>query len=203
MMVTEAPKAIYSSYAANGYGAVFTQLIESFRPMQAVELGVLYGYSTVALAEGLRRVSRRYGHTGHLNAYDLFDEYPYRHGSIQGVKAELFIRDLEEYVTLVQADAFSVHDRYERGSVTFLHVDLSNTGEVVRRIMAQWDEKVQIGGLICFEGGTEERDQVGWIKKYGKEPMQRELETNSIITSRYVMGTYLKFPGLTTLLKKR
>ncbi len=39
--------------------------------------------------------------------------------------------------------------------------------------------------------------------KYNAKPIKPELENNQIIKDNYIFATYLKFPGLTMLLKKR
>lgn len=192
-----------SSYALNRYDKVFRSLIEGFKPILSVELGILDGYSLVAIADGLKK-NQENGHgKGIVEAYDLFEDYPHNHGTQEGVEALVKEFNLQEFVKICKADAFSVHERYAQNTVNFLHVDISNTGDVVRKIMQQWDEKMQTGGLIVFEGGTEERDQVDWMKKYGKEPIKKAIEEDPILNSRYVYSTYLKFPGLTTCLKKR
>lgn len=184
-----------SSYIENNYGEVFRAIIDAFKPKNCVELGVLDGYSTSFICGALQKNG-----DGTLTAYDLFEDYPFKHGNYKDVSERL--ADYKN-LTLVPADAFKVHERYGAGSVDFLHVDLSNTGETVRKIMQAWDEKMVQGGVILFEGGTEERDQIEWMIKYKAEPIKPEIETNPIIQARYIYGTYLKFPGLTMLLKKR
>ena len=67
---------------------------------------------------------------------------------------------------------------HKDNSVDFFHIDLSNTGEIVNKIMELWDEKIVIGGLILFEGGTVDRDKIKWMVKYDKKPIKPEIETN-------------------------
>jgi len=68
--------------------------------------------------------------------------------------------------------------------------------------MDLWDPKVRNGGLVVFEGGTEERDQVEWMTKYNKDPIYPEIFRNPHFNLNYVGGTYRSFPGLTVMLKK-
>ncbi len=187
-----------SSYEQYNYAEVFYAIITGWRPGLCVELGVLHGYSIVAIALGLQK-----NKAGHLVAYDLFEDYQYNHGSQAEVQARIEKAGVQDYVILKKEDAFGVHNHYTDGSVYLLHIDLSNTGETVRFIMDTWDKKMIVGGIILFEGGTEERDQVEWMTKYNKEPMKPEIEHNPIIEAKYIFGTYLKYPGLTMLLKKR
>ena len=183
-----------SSYFENNYGEVFRAIVEAFKPHNAVELGVLNGYSSFHIGVALKT----YG--GQLTSYDLFEDYPFRHASYEEVVH--FFRHCEN-VTIKKWDAWDAHNQHAQSSVDLLHVDLSNTGETVERVMQLWDEKMVQGGVILFEGGTEERDRVEWMIKYNARPIKQEIETNKIIQEKYIYGTYLKFPGLTMLLKKR
>jgi len=186
-----------TSYEQNNYGEVLFNTVQTFLPLCAVELGVLDGYSTFHIARGLK------GSPGHLDAYDLFDEYAYKHGNQAEVQKYLQSCKVEDYVTLKQGDAFEVHDNYQNGSVGFLHIDISNTGEIMNRLIDLWHPKIDVGGLICIEGGTVERDNVEWMREYHKGAIKTEIESNMIIKSSYVYATYLPFPGLTVCLRKR
>lgn len=189
---------INSSYAKNNFGEVFYSIVTAFQPRVCVELGILDGYSTFNIAKGLIK-----NHAGHLDAYDLFEDYPFKHAVESEIKSYIDGKNLKDWITVFKSDAFEVSKLYTDGSVSFLHVDISNTGEIVRRIMEQWDRKMVQGGVICFEGGSDERDQEEWMTKYNKEPIKPEIENNSIIKEKYIFGTYLKWPSLTMLLKKR
>lgn len=185
-----------SSYKVNNYAEVFHAIINAFKPINAVELGVLHGYSTRAIVDAIKANGR-----GFLNAYDLFEDYPFNH-SIYDQVIDIFVHDLE-WVQLHKQDAFTVHQLYGPNSVDFLHVDISNDGEVLRRIMEQWDPKMIQGGVMCIEGGSQEREEVEWMSKYNKVPLKYEFENNPIIKEKYIFGTYLKYPSVTMLLKKR
>ena len=186
-----------SSYDENNYGEVFEAIVDAFEPAVTVELGVLTGYSTRHIARGILQNKH-----GIFDAYDLFEDYPYKHSQYQDIKNMFNALDYG-FVNLHKQDAFTVHEKYPDNTVSLLHVDLSNTGETVQRIMALWDKKMVYGGIILFEGGSEERDGVEWMIKYNKPSIKKELETNQLIKDKYVFGTYLKFPSLTFLLKRR
>lgn len=194
---------MHSSYARNNYADVFKAIVGAFQPTLCVELGVLEGYSTIAIAQGLKENFERGGGRGHLAAHDLFASYEFRKSPIEITRANVEAAGVSDFVTLHQQNALSVHEDYSDNSVWLLHVDLSNDGLTVRNIMSRWDAKMLQGGIILFEGGTEERDNVDWMIKYKKESLKKELETNPIISEKYVFATYMKFPGLTCLLKKR
>ena len=194
-----------SSYLKNNYGDVFFTLIEAFRPMKCVELGVLNGYSSIAIGNGLKhnhKHKRNGEQPGHLDAYDLWNDYPFQHSDMNVVQRTLETEEVSNYVTLFKGDAFECWKAYENRSIQFLHIDISNTGEILRKIIKLWDHKMQCGGIIVFEGGSKERDEFDWMTKYDKEKIRPELFSNKIINSNYVYGIYHKFPSLTVLLKK-
>lgn len=192
-----------SSYIQNNYDEVFYAIVTTYRPVIAVELGVLEGYSTISIAKGLKRNKETVGIDCRLDAYDLFEDYKYNRANQTDVQKTIDEAGLREFISFKKENAFEVHNRYQDNTVYFLHVDLSNDGETVYRIMELWDKKLVIGSIILFEGGSEERDNVEWMKKYDKKSIKYELENNSIIKEKYIFGTYLKFPSLTVLLKKR
>ena len=187
-----------SSYIENNYGEIITAMVKGFQPSIAIEIGVLDGYSLCAIATGLK-----HNRFGHVDAYDLFEDYPFNHGLKNSVETELKERELLSYVTLTKEDAYLVHNHYKEREVHFLHVDISNNGDTINRIMELWDSKIPYGGIICFEGGTVERDNISWMIKYDKPPIKQAIETDPILNSKYVYCTYLDFPGLTVCLKKR
>jgi hypothetical protein len=197
--------ALRSSYIQHDYASMFRALLRGWQPRVLVELGVLDGYSTTAIAQGLRDNASRKGTAGHLAAYDLFEAYPYTHSNQHAVQSQLDAEGLTAWVTLHEANVYEdkVHEQYQHGQVDFLHVDLSNDGDTIRRIMQDWDDKMVVGGTICFEGGTEERDQVEWMVKYDKPSIREAIETEPRLNTAYVYATCLKPPGLTTCLKKR
>ena len=182
-----------SSYEKNNYGGLFEELVKSCRPSLAVELGVLHGYSTYHIAKALKDF-------GYLVAYDLFDRYEYNHGCKADVIENL--GELNTYVNLVQGDAYEAYKNFEDNSVGFLHVDLSNTGETIRRIMEQWNSKIIAGSLVIFEGGSEERDNVAWMTKYAAPSIRKELQKNAIVNRDYIWGVYELFPSITVMYKR-
>ncbi len=94
-----------SSYTQNNYAEVFHAILRGFNPVNCVELGVLDGYSTIAMGFALQKIGR-----GELNSYDLFEDYQYKHGNQQDVQRRLEDYGLEKIVKLHKADAFQVHE---------------------------------------------------------------------------------------------
>jgi len=191
-----------SSYIQNNYGAVFENTVKTFLPQRCVELGVLDGYSTLAIARGIRTASVLSNHLSHLHAYDLWDDYKYKHGSMEEVQKRLVEARLSEFVSLYKMDAYEVHKLYGTESVCMLHVDISNDGDVLNKIVEQWHTKLSMGGMLLFEGGSEERDKVEWMVKYQKKPIRPVIDSHEILNKWYIYATYNAFPSLSVFIRK-
>ena len=100
---------MHSSYAVNNYAEVFESIVTASKPKVAVELGVLEGYSAIAIGHGLQRNFERLGLPGRLDAYDLFEEYPYRHTTLEQAWANIRAAGVDRWVSLQQAEAYMVH----------------------------------------------------------------------------------------------
>lgn len=185
-----------SSYIAHNYGDVIVKHVLENKPSLCVELGILDGYSTIHIARGLMLNCE-----GILDAYDLFEDYAYKHSSLDYVRKVVEDNGVDDYVNLYKGDAYKVHEKYRDGTIELLHIDISNTGKILRDLIELWDPKMRQGGIILFEGGSEERDNVEWMKKYDMPPIKKELETNHIIQNNYYYKTYQQFPSMTVLVK--
>lgn len=204
-----------SSYIENDYGSLLTEYIfcGTWQPSSLVELGVLDGYSTLALAKGVEKLNRLKNFTPPFDAYDLFEDYEFKHGKQEEVQNLLKEHGVDKFVNLRKGNAYEVHTNYPdvqydstgeqitRG-IDFLHIDISNTGDTLRKIMELWHPKMSWRALILIEGGSEERDNVEWMRKYNAPSIKKEIETNPIINKYYHYGTYLRYPGLTVMLRK-
>ena len=197
-----------SSYITNNFGELLKQYVMAWQPSSFVELGVLDGYSTTYIAEGIKWLSKFRGYQGRLDAYDLFDDYQYKHGNQQEVQKILVDNGVSQFVNLVKGDAYKVQENYPdmvldqvRG-VEFLHIDISNTGKVIHDIMELWHPKIGQRGIVMIEGGSEERDQVEWMQKYNAPSIKDEINSNPLINKYYMYGTYFQFPSMTVLLRK-
>ena len=190
-----------SSYKKNNYGLVLGNIVLKNKPACLVELGVLHGYSTSFIAQALKEIKKLTGVSGRFDAYDLFEDYPYKHGVQTIVQTMLRENEVDGFVNLYKGDAYKVHKNYQDKQVDFLHVDISNNGQVVRDILELWHNKIRHGGIIVFEGGSEERDNIEWMKKYNKSSIKKELETNPIIAKHYTYTVHNPFPSITVLIK--
>ena len=53
----------------------------------------------------------------------------------------------------------------------FLHLDISNTGEVIFNTYNKLIPFIQKGSVLAFEGGSVQRDKEEWMIKYNKTPI--------------------------------
>jgi hypothetical protein len=170
-MLYQQPK-IESSFRENDLGRVLYELVMTLRPVKIVEFGVLHGYSTVSMAMALHELGR-----GYIEAYDLWDEYEFNHGNKEEVKKTIEEYGLSRHVLLLEGDAFYTEIR----SADLIFVDLSNDGDKIEKIYNLYHLKAP----IAFEGGTKERDEVDWMKKYNRCPIQESLVPYHILDSRF------------------
>ena len=63
---------------------------------------------------------------------------------------------LHDWARVSRLDAFQVYQKFD--AVDYLHVDISNGGDVIRWTFGQWAKKVK--QAILFEGGSPARDRV-------------------------------------------
>lgn len=186
-----------SSYEKNNYGSILRSLVLGKQPQLVVECGVLDGYSTAYIANALRFNRKKRGIRSIFFAYDLFEDYQYRHGEVEDVVEMLRTNNLDFDCNLFKADAFDIYKDYEDNTIDFLHFDISNDGDVLLKMLDTWGNKMNREGIIAFEGGSIERDQ-GWIKKYGKRAIRPEL----LSLKNWDIQIFDPFPSLTLLWRK-
>lgn len=151
---------IQSSYREKNLGKTLYDIVLKEKPKKIIEFGTLHGYSTVAMAMALHELGE-----GHIISYDLWDSYQYKHGSRSSVQEMFDQLGFSEYVTLAQGDFKSwIPEEFD-----LMHVDISNDGKTIRDLQ---EKTKALTGTVLFEGGSVERDRVGWMTKYNKPPIQ-------------------------------
>ena len=155
---------IESTYCKNDLGKTLYETVLSLAPGKIVEFGILHGYSAVAMAQALRDLGR-----GRIIAYDLFDDYRYNHSTKKEVIKNLKKYKLSKFVTVKKLDFFEWLKHPE--AFDLLHLDISNDGKIIETAAYAIAPFLAKGAAIIFEGGTPERDNVYWMKKYNKVPI--------------------------------
>jgi len=181
-----------TSYDDNLYDLFFDWLVYSHRPRLIVEAGVLDGYSLLAFAEPAKVIGAK------VYGIDLFEDYQFKNSSMSQVQ-EILNKKYLDNVTLIRKDAMSASEIFVDDSIDILHIDISNDGEKLENMFNFWDIKVKKGGLIVFEGGSFERDNVDWMKKYNKAPITEF--KRSLPDRNYEYVTFLPFPSVTVCRK--
>ena len=174
------PKHIESSYNRHNIGSIMYDMVIEHKPNIIIEFGVLYGYSTVAMAQAVRDNG-----VGHINAYDLFKEYEYKNGVKEIVEHNLSFYNLNDKVTLKQTDLHTWLDNPE--DFDLLHFDISNDGDIIKLVKDKLKTQIKNGAIVLFEGGGIVRDEVPWMVKYNAtkmNPLKEELDF-TVLSEKY------------------
>ena len=151
---------IDSSYRVNNIGKTLYNTVLTLQPTKIIEFGCLYGYSTVSMALALKEL----GH-GKIKCYDLWEDYQYKHSTIQQTIENIKKYELEEYVEFIQMAYYQWLSNPEEFDL--MHLDISNTGDTILKTY----ESLPKDAVVLFEGGSEERDNIEWMKKYNATPI--------------------------------
>jgi len=178
------------------YGSIFPLyfygVTKILKPLVCVELGTYAGNSAYYIAAALKS-----NHRGNLYCYDLWDSYAFHH--VSKVTARRNLVGLP--VALIQKNAFDVYRDYCNNSVDLLSVDLSNDGDVYRRILTDWYKKLTKDSVVLLEGGSSQRDKVSWMTKFKKTPIKTVFEDDDL-NKKYEFDIIHTFPSLTTARKR-
>src|SRR3990167_9788102 len=132
-----------SSYKENNYGELFKALVIIYNPRVIVECGILDGYSLLHMAEASSADSQ-------IFAYDLFEDYEFKHGKKEEIQNTLDANFCGN-VKLIKQDAIEAAENHQDNSVGFLHIDISNDYDNLRKMFKAWHSKIKIDGLVVFE----------------------------------------------------
>lgn len=180
----------YSSYEKNNYGDLFYSLMRVYQPEKVVELGTKAGFSAYHIARGLK-ANRK----GSLDCYDLWEKYEFK--SVPKSVAEENLKEFKDIISFNLRDAIGVDGAYK--TIDILHVDVSNEGGILEKIIPHWIDKTR--QLIIIEGGSSERDKVEWMTKYKKMPIKKWLEGFSRRRTDIEYLTIEPFPSVTIIRK--
>ncbi len=181
----------YSSYEKNNYGELFYALMRIYKPEKVVELGTKAGYSAYHITRGLKANGR-----GSLDCYDLWKKYEFN--SVPKSVAEENLKEFKNIISLNLRDAVGVDKIYK--TVDILHVDVSNDGGILKKIIPRWINKTR--QLIIIEGGSAERDKFEWMIKFKKMPIKKWLEDFSRQRGDIEYLTIESFPSVTIIRKR-
>lgn len=187
------PSNIHSSSWTHDFFPLFLyNSVRYLKPDVCVELGTLAGYSAFCISTALVDNCK-----GHLECYDLWEQYPYHHAT----KAEATTNLFGLPVVLKQQDAYTAVDNYKDASVDFLMIDISNDGDTYKKLLTDWYYKLSSHATVVLEGGCKERDEVEWMIKYNKKPIQSVFKDKDIL-EKYALTNIGCFPSITIAQRK-
>jgi len=188
----ESIERLQSSYKDHGYGRFLYALVRFLKPARCVEFGVLQGFSLLTVAAALRDNG-----SGHIDGFDLFEDYPYTHEPYARAAARIERSGLRDWAQIHRAGAVHVSGHFAR--LDYLHVDLSNDGDIYRRTFEEWAGKV--GRAIVLEGGSAERDRVDWMIRYRKSSIAPVIEELRRRHADWTIVVLEPYPSLTVAIR--
>ena len=87
---------IESSYQKNNLGYTIYKTILELKPKIVIDFGILYGYSTIAIAQALKDLDEG----GKVIGYDLFEDYEYKNSIKSVVNKNIIEYDVVNFVEL-------------------------------------------------------------------------------------------------------
>lgn len=145
-----------SSYFNNdiNYGDIITSALFNKNPKTIVEFGILDGFSLKVFAELFPNAK--------IKAFDIFDEF-----NGNGAKKEI-VEKFKNYenVSIEYGDFYKKYNDFTE--IDILHIDIANNGDVYDFAINNYLPLLSKDGILIFEGGSQERDNVEWMIKYNK-----------------------------------
>lgn len=167
----------------------FGYLLESItfmkNPKKIVEFGILNGFS-------LNHFIRNSSSNCKIYAYDIFDDFIGNHSTVD------IIKKYEQYdnVYIQYANFFEKYKTITNKSIDILHVDIANNGDIYDYTMKYYIPKMNKNGIIILEGGSEERDNVEWMKLYDKPKIQPIIKKYK---NQYDIHVIQSYPSMTII----
>jgi hypothetical protein len=190
-----ASNELVSSYNTTGltYRNMFQVLVGSICPSRVVEFGILKGYSLSALHEFCRDDCQ-------IEAYDIFEKF-----NGNGANHEELVKKFGDCanIQIDELDFYKGSEWYGDGEIDILHIDIANNGDVFKFAVENYLQKVSREGVMVFEGGSVERDDVEWMKKYGKPSIVEYLNKLREERKDLVVTVVDVFPSMTIIRRTR
>ena len=164
------------------FGAILESITIALNPKKIVECGILEGFSLKRFAESSNKDTI-------IQAYDIFDEFDGCHAKKDKLTA--LFTDYDN-VSINYGDFYEVHKNIS--DVNIIHIDIANDGDIYEYAIKHYLPKLSDKGVLLMEGGSEERDNVEWMIKYNKSPIQP-------IVKKYGLKVIGEFPSITIIKK--
>jgi len=178
-----------SSYLNNdiNYGDFFKQLCFVKNPSYIVEFGILDGFSLKSMQVSTSKNCR-------IDVFDIFDEFVGNKANLIDIQNKF--KD-DSRIHINKENFYSSTERFQDNSIDILHVDIANTGDIYDTLV-KLTKKLKDDGILILEGGSKERDEIEWMKKYDKKSLHEMIQRLDMYEN-ITLGT---MPSITFLRKK-
>ena len=148
-------KTSYSNINLN-YGDIFEIILFLNKPKSILEIGILDGFSLDIFAKNTSSDTI-------IEAYDIFDEF---NGNC--ASKDFLLNKFKSYsnIKIEYGDFYKLHKNIN--NFDLIHIDIANNGDVIEYALNNYISKLNENGIIIFEGGSIERDNIEWMIKYDK-----------------------------------
>lgn len=177
----------YSNSELN-YGDLLQTITYSIQPKNILEIGILDGYSLTQFISASNQNTL-------IKTYDLFDEFNGNHAD-KTILENKFINN--QNVSIEYGNFYDLHKDISDNTIDIIHIDIANNGDIFEYAIENYLSKLNINGIMILEGGSIERDNVEWMKKYNKSPIYDVLQKYKETLEIKVFG---KFPSITLIRK--
>jgi predicted O-methyltransferase YrrM len=165
---------VESSYQNNNLGKTLYDWVIFLKPEVIIDFGVLNGYSAIAMAMACKENGK-----GKVKIYDIFEKYEYNHSNFEKLIKNIKEYGLLDYVEIEEVNFFDWIKEPEQFDM--LHLDISNTADIIDLV---WDN-LKGNGEVLFEGGSEQRDRVGWMVVHNKKPINQTRARFEVVNSNF------------------
>ena len=177
-------KIVRSSYLANNFEKQFKNICIEFSPKNLLEIGILDGYSLEAFAKNLPD-------TVDILGIDIFENYKFKNADYQ-----YLVKKFKAYKN-VKIEYGNFYEYFLLGNFfDIIHIDISNDAEIFDFAIKNY--LPLCNKALILEGGSKDRDEVGWMVKYNKKPISNYLNTlNTNLNFKVIKD----FPSMTIIKK--
>ena len=148
-------KTSYNNKNLN-YGDIFEIILFLSKPKSILEVGILDGFSLDIFAKNTSSDTI-------IEAYDIFDEF-----NGNGASKDFLLNKFKSYsnIKIEYGDFYKLHKNIN--NFDLIHIDIANNGDIIEYALNNYISKLNENGIIIFEGGSLERDNIDWMIKYDK-----------------------------------
>lgn len=153
------PKYVSLGFTRLTYGDLLAVITLLQRPRRVVEFGVLYGF---ALDIWIKRSPENCI----IEGYDLFQDNDDGHMISRQDEVQERFKGHSNLI-IKHAEFYAEAEQILSGGedVDILHIDVNNSGDTVNFAVEKLLNKVRVGGVIVFEGGSMARDSLAPKKR--------------------------------------